>query len=159
MFALLRLNSELEWILHSAASEIWPFVVNEAPSVVKLRSNLDLEKPWGGRDQAREGRAMCDGNEKQYQAKFILIYTHFKEKAVPHNIAGCLRNMWGFVVLEAVEISRRSTVSLMCRNAVNTGSKDHRLQWVQNRRGSETRASRAFTHMWESWCPKVKGFA
>ena len=69
-------EQELEWILHSAASEIWPFVVNKVPSAVKLRSDLDLEKPWGGQDQAREGRAVCDGSEKQYQAKFILIYAH-----------------------------------------------------------------------------------
>lgn len=78
MFALLRPNSEMEWILHSAASEIWQLVVNEAPSAVKLRS--DLEKLQGGRDQAREGRAACDESEKQYQAKFILIYTICKGK-------------------------------------------------------------------------------
>ena len=71
-----ELNGELEWILHSAASEIRPFVLNEKPSAVKLRSDLDLEKPGGGQDQAREGKAVCDGSEKQYQAKFILIYAH-----------------------------------------------------------------------------------
>ena len=88
--------------------EIWQFVVNEAPSAVKLRSNL--EKPQRGWDQAKEGRAACGESEKQYQGKFIFIYAHFEEKAVLHNTAGCLRNMGGFVVLEAVEISRSSAV-------------------------------------------------